>query len=102
MYEKRKDILTTIIPKVIRFSQVSIHIDYHYQKVTVYIATEFGHNIKIEYDYRDFISEKPDVILCDILNQFTDKIVNYYIDYSVYSVASTYLANKEVLEELSE
>ena len=101
MYENRRDILLTIIPKVIRYSQVSIYPDYHLQNVNIYIATEFGHNIKIEYEYRNFLSEKPDVILCDILNQFIDKIVECYIDRSVYSVASTYLANKEVVEGLS-
>ena len=101
MYEKRRDILMTILPKIIRFSQVSIHLDYHYQNVIVYIATEFGHNIKIEYEYRDFLSVKPVTILCDILSQFRDKVIDCYIDKSVYSVASTYLANKEVVEDLS-
>ena len=101
MYEKRRDILLTIIPKIIRFSQVSIEQDYHYQKIYIYIVTEFGHRITITYDYNVFISEKPDVILCLILNKFTNEIIDCYIDRSVYSVATTYLANKEVVEELS-
>lgn len=101
MYEKRRDILLTIIPKVIRFSQVSIYKDGDWSKVYVYIATEFGHTIKIDFYYSDFINLKPDVILHKILNTFMDGIIACYIDNSVYSVASTYLANKEVVEDLS-
>ena len=100
MYEKRRDILTTIIPKVIRYSQVSIHWDLK-DTVYVYIATDLGHIINISIPMEDFLKEKPDVILCDILNQFMDKLTDCYIDRSVYSVASTYLANKEVVEGLS-
>lgn len=101
MYEKRRDILATIIPKVIKYSQVSIHWDLA-DTVYVYIATDLGHIINISIPMEKFLTEKPDVILYDIINQFTAKIVECYIDGSVYSVASTYLANKEVVEGLSE
>lgn len=101
MYEKRRDILATIIPKVIKYSQVSIRWDL---KDTVYVyiyATNLGHIINISIPMDDFLNQKPDVILCEILNQFMDKLADCYIDKSVYSVATSYLANKEVAEELS-
>ena len=99
MYEKRRDILFTIIPKVIRYSNVSIYRDLN--MVYIYIATDFGQTLMVTISVDDFLNEKPDVILCDILNKFMDKLIDCYIDSSVYSVASTYLANKEVVEGLS-
>lgn len=99
MYEKRRDILLTIIPKVIRYSQVSIYRDLN--NVYICIVTDFMLTLDITIPVKDFLNEKPDVILCDILNQFMDKLVDCYTDMLVYSVASTYLSNKEVVEELS-
>ena len=101
MYEKRKDIFLTIIPKIIKFSQVSIHEDSRLKLIYIYIVTDFGHRTEIMFDYDDFTSEEPDVILCDIITKFMNEIIDCYIDDTVYSVASTYLANKEVVEELS-
>lgn len=99
MYEKRRDILLTIIPKVIRYSQASIYRDLN--MVYIYIATDYGQTLDVTIPVDDFLNKKPDAILYDILNQFKDKIIECYTNNSVYSVASTYLTNKEVVEDLS-
>ena len=100
MYEKRRDILLTVLPKVIRYSEVNIYRDL--TMVYIYIATDLGNTLEVHFPIKYFLDEKPDVILCDIISEFTIKIIDCYIDKSVYSVASTYLANKEVVEGLSE